>query len=116
MLLQFDEKKINSENQHTVAEIWKIVDDTFEKFNCIREPQADGSVMYYENQNSEDSYADFSYVLIELASNAVVVSNCSKWIWFDDEENDEGVFDEEDVLSQVQDMKFCELAKRGYKK
>ena len=98
MLVQLDENS---------TEIWKIVDDAFAKFSCIKEPQNDGSVMYYENPYSEDSYVDFTAVLIELASNAIVVTHCTKWIWYDDEETDDGTFDEEDVLSQVKDFKFC---------
>jgi len=102
MRVQLNENK-------ALPEIWNIVDDAFAKFNCVKELQDDGSVMYYENPNSEDSYIDFTSILIVLASNILVVQNCLKWVWYDDEENDEGVFDEEDVLEQVKDMKFCKL-------
>ena len=100
MLIQLDEERIKADDEYDLQEMWQAIDELFEDVKCIKEVQPDGSVMYSGNPNSNSLLADFCYAHWSLTDWEPFAQYCSKWIWYDNEYDENMPFVEDDVLAK----------------
>ena len=100
MLIQLDEERIKADDEYDLQEMWQAIDELFEDVKCIKEVQPDGSVMYSGNPKRDNYLADFGYVYLSLKNWDFFAQYCSKWIWYENEE-DELSFSDEDLLAKL---------------
>ena len=97
MLIQLDEERIKADDEYDLQEMWQAIDELFDDVKCIKEVQPDGSVMYSGNPKSNSLLADFGYAFVSLREWDFFAQYCSKWIWYENEE-DELPYSDEDIL------------------
>lgn len=100
MLIQLDEERIKADGKYSSKKMWDFIDEVFEDKKCIKEVQPDGSVMYSGNPNSNSLLADFCYAHWTFVKWNLFAKYCSKWIWYDNEFDEDSPFDEDDVLAK----------------
>ena len=100
MLIQLDEERIKADGKYSSKKMWDFIDEVFEDKRCIKEVQPDGSVMYSGNPNRNNYLADFGCVYLNLKNWSLLAQYCSKWIWYENEE-DELSYSDEDLLAKL---------------
>ena len=100
MLIQLDEKKIIEDDEYFKEDLWKAIDKVFEERQCIKEINNDSSVTYCGNPNRDNYLADFSIAYMTLNSTKWFARYVSKWIWYDNDDDENLPFSEEDVLAK----------------
>lgn len=100
MLIKLDEAKIRREGIYNVEKLWQIIDGYFNRYGCIKEIQEDKAVMYSGNPNSNNLMSDFTFAYIHLSEKKWFAEYCCKWIWLDNEDDENLPMQEIDVLSK----------------
>lgn len=113
MLIQLDEERIKVDDEYDLQEMWQAIDELFEDVKCIKEVQPDGSVMYSGNPNRDNLLADFGYAYLSLTDWEPFAQYCSKWICYDNEDNENLPLADEDVLAKLRqsDPLFAKYAR-----
>ena len=44
MLIQLDEEKVVKDGKYKLEDMWRVIDAKFDKYDCVKEIQSDGSV------------------------------------------------------------------------
>lgn len=101
MLIQLDVEKIERQDKYDIKDMWQVIDEIFDKQKCVKEVNDDGSVMYSGNPNSDNHLADFGVAYITLKSSPWFLEYAAKWIWYDNDEDENGPFEESDTLFRV---------------
>ncbi|MDE6605349.1 MAG: hypothetical protein K2O31_04960 [Clostridia bacterium] len=101
MLIQLDVEKIERDNKYDIKDMWKAIDEIFAKQKCVKEVNEDGSAMYLGNPNTDNYLADFGIAYITLKSSSWFLEYALKWIWYDNDEDENGSFEESDTLYRV---------------
>lgn len=115
MLIQLDEKKVEEDGVYELADMWRIIDGKFEKA-CTKEIQSDGSRMYSGDPN-KDYYSEIMVAAMVLKQTKWFAEHCTKWIWYENDEDDAGAQDkpmqfyETDVLANCRENN--NIFKRG---
>ena len=98
MLIQLDEEKVLSDGKYALEDIWRVIDKQFAG-ECDKEVQPDGSVLYSGNPN-KDYFTRINLAAMYLKSRKWFAEYCIKWIWYDNDDNEELPFQDIDVLSR----------------
>lgn len=99
MLIQLDEERVVSDKKYKLADMWRAIDAKFEKYNCTKERQADGSVLYSCTPNS-DYYTGFNLAAMFLKRQKWFATYCIRWIWYDNEDDETLPLQNIDVLAR----------------
>ena len=98
MLIQLDEEKVLSDEKYALEDMWRIIDKQFAG-ECDKEVQPDGSVLYSGNPN-KDYYTKIMLAYMSLSDKKWFAEYCIKWIWYDNDDNEELPFQNIDVLGK----------------
>ncbi len=98
MLIALDEERVKSDGIYDLADMWRLIDERFKKA-CTKEVQSDGSVLYSGDPN-KDYYTCISLGYIKLKNCSWFANYCVKWIWYDNDDNEELPFQDIDVLTR----------------
>lgn len=98
MLIQLDEEKVLKDGKYDLDDMWRLIGKRFVEYGCTVERQSDGSVVY-----SGTEYNDY-YTAINLGINFLEVQPwfakyCTKWIWYDNDDDESLPYSEEDILA-----------------
>ncbi|MDE7168439.1 MAG: hypothetical protein K2O28_06300 [Clostridia bacterium] len=109
MLIQLDEQKVKTDGIYDLADMWRIIDGKFEKA-CTKEVQPDGSRLYV-GDTSKDYYTCISLSYMGLSELQWFAQYCSKWIWYDNDDDESEPFSEEDVLARerIRNLLFAKV-------
>lgn len=99
MEIKLDEARIRDDGKYDVSELWKAIDKEFANA-CTKEVQEDGSVMYVGIPD-KDYFTCLSLAYATLKKESWLIDYCIKWIWYDNDDDEELPFDEEDVLQHL---------------
>lgn len=72
--------------------------DAFDEGHFIVERQEDGSILYIGNPEYPNYLGLFGIAYSILSDDESFMSVCEKWIWYDNEDTEDGTYLEEDVL------------------
>ena len=53
MLIQIDEERIIRERKYKLEDVWRVLNARFDKYECIKERQEDGSMLYKGNPEKD---------------------------------------------------------------
>ena len=98
MLIQLDEECVKKDGKYSLGDIWKSIDGKFSP-ECIKEEQPDGSVLYSGNPN-RDYYTRINVATMFLKRQKWFAEYCVKWIWYDNDDDEEMPYQEIDVLAR----------------
>ncbi len=98
MLIQLDEERVIRDRKYNLAEMWRVIDAKFIT-DCVKEYQTDGAALY-----SGDPHRDY-YTCINLATMYLkrqkwFANYCTKWIWYDNDDDEELPYQPIDVLAR----------------
>lgn len=100
MLIQLDEERIRRDGKYDVAEMWRVIDEKFTAFQCDKEKQADGSVLYFGNAN-RDVFGDFFQIYAFLSREKWFAKYCSQWIMYSNEDDEDLPLTDENLLEKL---------------
>ncbi len=49
MLIQLDEERVVKDGKYKLEDMWRVIDAKFDKHDCVKEIQPDGSMLYTGN-------------------------------------------------------------------
>lgn len=98
MLIKLDEERIKAEGKYDLADMWRKIDEQFEKA-CTKEVQPDGAALYSGDPNS-DYFTCISLAYIRLSEQEWFAKYCSKWIWYDNDDDEDLPLSDEDILAK----------------
>ncbi len=98
MLIKLDEERIKAEGKYDLADMWRKIDEQFEKA-CTKELQPDGAALYSGDPNS-DYFTCISLAYIRLSEQEWFAKYCSKWIWYDNDDDEDLPLSDEDILAK----------------
>lgn len=101
MVIKLDEERVRAEGKYSLEKMWKIIDHAFREGNIIKKPQADGSVEYWGNPNDENYLGYFGAAYIELKQTKWLAVYAKKWIWYENDDNEELPYQETDCLARA---------------
>ncbi len=97
MEIKLDEARIRKDGKYDVSELWKAIDERFEKA-CTKEILPNGAVMYSGISN-RDYYTDFAAAYMILSETKSFATYCVKWIWYNNDDDENLPFQDIDVLA-----------------
>ena len=98
MLIQLDEERVLSDEKYALEDMWRIIDKQFAG-ECDKEVLPDGSVLYSGNPN-KDYFTRINLAAMYLKNRKWFAEYCKRWIWYDNDDNEELPFQDIDVLSR----------------
>ena len=98
MLIKLDEDRIKTDGKYNRADLWRVIDGQFNN-GCIKEVQPDGAVLY-SGDPTKDYYTRINLAAIVLKKTHWFGKYCTKWIWYDNDDNEELPFQDIDVLER----------------
>lgn len=98
MLIQLDEERILREGKYDLNDMWRVIDKMFEN-GCTKSVQPNGEVLYLGDAN-KDYYTRISLAYMRLSEQKWFAQYCSKWIWYDNDDDENLPFADEDVLAK----------------
>lgn len=94
--------KVNKEkmNELGISEYYidQTLHDAFDEGRFFVEKLEDGSIMYTGNPEYPNYLGLFGIAYSILSDDESFMSVCEKWIWYDNEDTEDGTYLEEDVL------------------
>lgn len=87
MLIQLDEEKIANDGLYELNDIWQQLDGKFAEQNCVKEVQADNSVIYRGNPFKKDHFSAFGALFRALTNSRWFTENCKVWKLCEEFEN-----------------------------
>ena len=98
MLIALDEERVKSDGIYDLADMWRLIDERFKKA-CTKEVQSDGSVLYSGDPN-KDYFTEINIAAMSFKRQPWFARYCTKWIWYDNDDNEELPFQDIDVLTR----------------
>ena len=98
MLIKLDEERVLSDRKYDLADMWRIVDEQFAGA-CTKQVLADGAVLY-SGKADKDYFSCLSIAQIRLSDKEWFARYCSKWIWYDNDDNEDLPFQDINVLAR----------------
>ena len=98
MLIGLDEARMKKDGWD-VTKFWKQIDDLFFNQKWTKEPQGDGKVLYVGNLESDNLLADVCIVYRSLVNSAGFGKYCTKWIEYDNDDDESLPFADVDFLA-----------------
>lgn len=98
MLIKLDEERVLRDGKYDLADMWRLIDEKFVG-DCVKEVQADGAVLYSGNP-MRDYYTRINLACLNLKQCHWFAQYCTKWIWYDNDDNEELPFQDIDVLAR----------------
>ena len=87
MLISLDEEKILKDGIYDIDDMWNLIDERFAEQKCVKEIQADDSVVYTGNPQRWDNFSAFG-ILCKFLNNAKwFVDNCKTFRLCEEFEN-----------------------------
>lgn len=98
MLIQLDEERILREGKYDLTDMWRVIDKMFER-SCTKSVQSNGEVLY-SGDPSKDYYTRINLAYLKLKHCPWFIKYCTKWIWYDNDDNEELPFQDIDILDE----------------
>lgn len=98
MLIQLDEERILREGKYDLNDMWRVIDKMFEN-GCTKSVQPNGEVLY-SGDPMKDYYTRINLAYLNLKHRPWFAKYCTKWIWYDNDDNEELPFQDIDVLTE----------------
>ncbi len=99
MLIQIDEQKVIADRKYNLEKMWAAIDAKFTKYNCIKERQSDGSVVYTGNPQY-DYFTGMGLAYLSLKKQQWFANYCLKWVMLDNEDDETLPFQNIDMLAR----------------
>ena len=99
MLIQLDEERVKKDGKYSLTKMWRAIDAKFDKYGCIKERQGDGAVLYSGNPQ-KDYYTCINLAYLSLRSQQWFAYYCTKWVWYDNDDDEEQPYQSLDVLAR----------------
>lgn len=87
MLISLDEEKILNDGIYDLEYMWRLIDERFAEQKCVKEVQADDSVIYKGNPQRRDNFSAFGVLCKFLNNENWFVDNCKICKLFEEFEN-----------------------------
>ena len=87
MLIQLDEERVVKDGKYKLEDMWRVIDAKFDKYDCVKEIQPDGSILYTGNPE-KDYYTCMALANITLKKQKWFGKYCKKWIMLDNEDDE----------------------------
>lgn len=98
MLIKLDEERVLSDRKYDLADMWRIVDEQFASA-CTKQVLADGAVLY-SGKADKDYFSCIGIAYIKLSKREWFARYCSKWIMYDNDDNEDLPFADDDILAK----------------
>ena len=99
MLIQVDEERIIRERKYKLEDVWRVLNARFDKYECNKERQEDGSMLYKGNPE-KDYFTCMMLAAMHLKHQKWFGRYCTKWIWYDNDDDEDLPFQDTDVLAR----------------
>ena len=97
MLIKLDEERVRRDGKYDLADMWRKIDEQFEKYNCIKEVQPGGGVLYSGNPDY-DYYTCMGLSYLSLRKQRWFALYCNEWIMFSNEDDESLPLSDENLL------------------
>lgn len=98
MLIKLDEERVLSDRKYDLADMWRIVDEQFASA-CTKQVLADGAALY-SGIAEKDYFSCIGIAYIKLSNREWFARYCSKWIMYDNDDNEDLPFQDINVLAR----------------
>lgn len=98
MLIKLDEERIKAEGKYDLADMWRKIDEQFEKA-CTKEVQPDGAALY-SGDTQNDYYTCIGLAYLFLRKQQWFAAYCSEWIMFSNEDDEDLPLVDENLLDK----------------
>ncbi len=99
MLIQLDEERVVKDGKYKLEDMWRVIDAKFDKYDCVKEIQPDGSILYTGNPE-KDYYTCMALANITLKKQKWFGKYCKKWIMLDNEDDETLPLQNIDILAR----------------
>ena len=99
MLIKLDEERVLRDGKYDLADMWRKIDEQFAKYNCIKEVQPGGGVLYSGNPDY-DYYTCMGLSYLSLRKQQWFARYCSEWIMYDNDDDEELPLQDIDLLTK----------------
>lgn len=99
MLIKLDEERVLRDGKYDLAGMWRAIDGQFERYNCIREAQPGGGVLY-SGDPDQDYFTCMGLSYLFLRKQQWFAQYCSQWIMYDNDDDEELPFQHIDLLAK----------------
>lgn len=99
MLIQLDEERVKKDGKYKLEDMWRVIDAKFDKYGCEKERQEDGSMLYKGNPE-KDYFTCMMLAAMQLKHQKWFGRYCTKWIWYDNDDDEDLPFQDIDVLAR----------------
>ena len=101
--------KMLIELNKSANDLWQSLDKIFSEQLCSKELLSDNTAIYHCNPESKNTFSEFGIIFSELSNSKSFIDNVTKWILFDNEDDESLPFQEIDVLQQMKEFnaKYC---------
>lgn len=87
--------------------IWQELDGIFAEQGCDKVLQTDGSVLYDGNHYSDNNFVEFGVLYVKLSDNVKFMEHATKWVLFDNDDDDKLPLQETDILHEMNAFKMA---------
>ena len=98
MLIKLDEERVLSDRKYDLADMCRIVDEQFASV-CTKQVLADGAALY-SGIADKDYFSCFGIAYIKLSKREWFARYCSKWIMYDNDDDETLPFADDDILAK----------------
>ncbi len=102
MLIQLDEERVLSDEKYALEDMWRVIDNKFNKYQCNKEVLKNGAVMYSGNPEF-DYFTCMGLAYLSLKKQKWFANYCEKWILYDNEDDETLPFQDIDLLKKEKD-------------
>lgn len=99
MLIKLDEDRVKSDGKYDLADMWRAIDEKFDKYHCVRGGQPGGGVLYSGNPDS-DYYTCMGLSYLSLRKQEWFARYCSEWILYDNDDDEDLPLQDIDLLTK----------------
>ena len=99
MLIQLDEERVIKDGKYKLEDMWRVIDAKFDKYDCVKEIQPDGSVLYTGNPK-KDYYTCITLAYLTLKGQKWFAKYCKQWMWYDNDDDEDLPYQDINVLAR----------------
>lgn len=97
MLIALDEERVKTDGIYDLADMWRLIDEKFAKYKCVKEVQSEGRVLYSGNPDY-DYYTCMGVSYVSLKKQKWFAKYCTEWILYDNDDDEELPFQDINLL------------------
>ena len=99
ILIGLDEERVLRDGKYDLADLWRRIEEKFNRYHCLREVRPQGRVLY-SGDPDHDYFTCMGLSYLSLRKQGWFARYCSEWIMYDNDDDEELPLQEIDLLAK----------------